>query len=281
MIFLIGKNGYVAGRFAAELEKRGIDFTVTSSRLQGDGIHLDLRNADEFDYAQIGEGDTVVLLAAESSPDVCANEYERAYALNVLGTAVFIKGTLKRGAKVLFFSSDVVYGHREEPVNENDPTEPVGVYAEMKCRVEEEFRGTKDFKVFRPSLVFSKESIFAANLMDCVNEQKAITAFPMKRSVIYVDDIVEAALNLFERWEEFHNWSFNLCGPELLSRAELAGLYKDIIDDRLEIVQAEAPDGFFLKRPRTINMQSLYLEGLLKRKPTTISEAMKMEFAKS
>ena len=220
-------------------------------------------------------------MAAESSPDVCANEYERAYALNVLGTAEFIKDALKRGAKVLFFSSDVVYGHREEPVNENDPTEPVGVYAEMKCRVEEEFRGTKDFKVFRPSLVFSKESIFAANLMDCVNEQKAITAFPMKRSVIYVDDIVEAALNLFERWEEFHNWSFNLCGPELLSRAELAGLYKDIIDDRLEIVQAEAPDGFFLKRPRTINMQSLYLEGLLKRKPTTISEAMKMEFAKS
>jgi dTDP-4-dehydrorhamnose reductase len=279
MIFLIGRNGYVAGRFAAELERRGVDFAVTSSHPQGDDLRLDLRDTGVFDYSQVGEGDAVVLLAAESSPDVCANEYDKAYSINVSGAAEFIKGTLNRGAKVLFFSSDVVYGHREEPVNESDSTEPIGVYAEMKCRVEEQFVGTKNFKVFRPSLVFSKESIFAANLMDCVRDGKAIKAFPMKRAVVYVDDIVEAALNLFERWEEFDSWGINLCGPELLSRAKLAGFYKYLIDDRLEIQESEAPDGFFLKRPRTINMQSLYLEGLLGRKATSISEAMKIEFA--
>ncbi|WP_434517227.1 NAD-dependent epimerase/dehydratase family protein (plasmid) [Dechloromonas sp. ARDL1] len=97
----------------------------------------------DFDYGNVRSGDVALLTAAISAPDICAREHDRAWAVNVTGTSSFIQSVIDRGARVLFFSSDTVYGEREDSFDESAACNPTGEYAEMKREVEQRFFGQR------------------------------------------------------------------------------------------------------------------------------------------
>ncbi len=57
--------------------------------------------------------------------------------MNVTGTSNFIQSVIDRGARVVFFSRDTVYGEREDAFDESAVCNPAGEYAEMKREVEQ------------------------------------------------------------------------------------------------------------------------------------------------
>lgn len=259
------------------------EIVFTSLPEEGQGLILDLTNPMEFDYSAISEADTVIHLAAISSPDACENAYADAYQINVAGTIRFVENCLKRNARVLFFSSDTVYGESKdisEPVfTEESACQPKGKYAEMKHAVEKVFALESRFKVFRLSYVFSKNDKFTVYLIKCAEQKKAAEIYhPFYRNVIYVDDIINAIQSLLNNWDLHTNQVFNLCGRQLLSRQEMAAQYKKIVNSNLNFKVIEPSSGFFKARARIIKTASLHLNKLLLKDTMNIDQALKQEF---
>jgi len=269
---IIGKNGFIAKKLAS---KGGYNFT-SSNIADGERVFLDLRNPENYDYSALEENTMVIFLAAVSSPDVCNNNYEDAYSINVIGTKYFLNKAIKKGAKVLFFSSDVVYGNTTEVVNENSVTSPFGNYAKMKDEIEKAFENEKNFKTFRLSYVLSKEDKYLSYLQSCIDKNEVAEVFhPFSRKVIYIEDLLEAIENILIRWSDFDNQKFNICGKEDISRKDIADFYKRATGSLLSYSIIEPNENFWEARPKDINITSLYLENLLNRRPTKIKDAIK------
>lgn len=273
MNIIIGKNGFIAKNL---LSRKSYPCT-SSSHDDQQCIYLDLRCPEKFDYSSIDEKTKIIFLAAISSPDECNNAYEESYKINVIGTKYFISKALEIGAKVLFFSSDVVYGNTENIVNENSLTNPFGNYAKMKDEVEKAFENESNFKIFRLSYVLSREDKYLSYLQNCINKNEVAEVFhPFNRKVIYINDLLEAIENILERWDEFDNQKFNLCGEDEISRKDIADFYNEATADTLNYRIIEPDEKFWLARPKDIHISSLYLEKLLGRKPTKIKDAIYM-----
>ena len=269
MNIIIGKNGFIAKK----LLLRGNYLSTTTN--VNDDIFLDLSDADNFNYNIIDENTTVIFLAAISSPDECNNNYESSYQINVIGTKHFISESLKRGAKVLFFSSDVVYGNTQKIVNEKSETNPFGNYAKMKDEVEKYFEGVKNFKVFRLSYVLSKEDKYLSYLQSCIlKNEEAEVFYPFSRKVVFIDDVLESIENIIKLWDKFENQKFNICGESDVSRKDIADFFNKINNGKLRYKLLEPDESFWKARPKDINITSLYLEKLLGRKPTAIQDAI-------
>ncbi len=268
---IVGRNGLIA----EELSRRST-YSFTSSSRDTDGFFLDLSDSEYFDYRSIEQGANIILLAAVSSPDECKNDFDKAYNVNVTGTRYFIRKAIEKGAKVLFFSSDVVYGNVTESVDEDFPTHPFGEYARMKDEIEKAFESEKNFKVFRLSYVLSKEDKYLKYLRSCMAENKIAEVFhPFRRKIIFIGDVLDAIEAILDRWYEFPNQKFNICGSENISRKDIADYYNEAVNNRLKYTLVEPNEAFWKARPKEINIVSLYLEDLLGRKPTKISEAVK------
>ncbi|HIM74589.1 MAG TPA: NAD-dependent epimerase/dehydratase family protein [Campylobacterales bacterium] len=271
MNIIIGKNSFIAKK----LLKRKNYMLTSSAKMGVDCIYLNLAEASLFDYSIINKNVKIIFLAAISSPDECNNNYEKAYKINVIGTKYFIQEVIRRGAKVLFFSSDVVYGNSLNKVDENTNTNPFGNYAKMKDEIEKEFQDEKNFKTFRLSYVLSTEDKYLSYLHDCINKNEVAEVFhPFSRKVIYIEDVLDAIENILHRWEEFDNQKFNICGNESISRKDIADYYNKEMKNTLKYLTIEPNESFWEARPKDINIESLYLERLLNREPMQIKEAI-------
>ena len=142
--YLVGATGNIGKRV---VEKGGDKINVIS-RFE---LKLDQRPLYyNFDAKTIGgtaikEDDVIIFAAAISEPSVVSAQFEKALAVNVDSTGEFIETALGKGCKVLFLSSDAVYGDVETGFDESHPTNPKGAYAEMKARVEKRFEGNPNF----------------------------------------------------------------------------------------------------------------------------------------
>ena len=275
---VIGKNGYIAKAFLGCGEKniRCTSSTANSS----DDFFLDLRCPDKFEYETLDKETMVVFLAAVSSPDACLNNFEDSYSINVTGTKYFIDRALAKNAKVLFFSSDTVYGSAEKEVTEQSEANPLGQYAKMKAEVENAFKSHENFKVFRLSYVLSKEDKFLKYLISCIASGENVEIFePFDRSVIYLKDVIDAIISVYKKWDKFPETFVNLAGDLLLSRKNLADIINELSPSALNYSVVTPHEDFYKARPQIINMKSLCLHELLGRKTTSIKKAIEIELS--
>jgi dTDP-4-dehydrorhamnose reductase len=269
---IIGKNGLIA----KELFQRG-SYEITSSQVSNieNDIYLNLLESDKFDYSIFNKDTRIILLAAISSPDECNNNYAQSYKINVIGTKYFIEESIKKGAKVLFFSSDVIYGNQIDKVDETAETNPFGNYAEMKNEIEKAFEFDSNFKVFRLSYVLSNKDKYLSYLKNSIDKKEVAEVFhPFNRKVIYIEDVLDAIESILEKWDDFNNQKFNICGEEDISRKDIADFYNEVIGNKLEYSITEPSEEFWKARPKNINITSLYLEKLLGRKPIKIKDSI-------
>lgn len=277
-IFVIGATGYIGARiFSAASSIASTRGTTTSG--SPSTLRLELITPDKFDYGVINSADVILLTAAISAPDICANEHDRAWATNVTGTSAFIERAIVRGARVIFFSSDTVYGERDDHFDEDAESHPVGEYAVMKHEVENRFKGEKSFKSIRLSYVFSREDKFTKYLAGCAERGEESELFhPFLRAIVHRDDVIDGALAIAKRWDEFPQQIINFGGSAILSRVEFAVCMQKHAFPALRFCVVEPGDAFFKNRPRTIAMKSSILPALLGRPAHTLAEAIQIEF---
>ena len=267
---LLGK--YIFANLPPEAEKIGV-----SSR-PGACYSCDLKSKT-VQVPPLTAGDLVIFTAAVSSPDQCEDWSGDAYLINVVGTISFLEKAIRAGAKVIFFSSDTVYGEQAENFDESRLAAPLGGYAKMKKAVEDHFLGHKLFKSVRLSYVFSRDDKFTRYLLSCQETGQEAEIFdPLVRSVIYIKDVNDAVLGLARQWDRIKPQSINFGGPENVKREEFC---QNIIRYKTSSVRyrvVQPSPGFFEKRPKIIAMRSPHLSALLEREPFKLSEACKTEF---
>lgn len=279
-ILVIGASGYLGNRlFNESLDQ----FIVEGTSTEGKKFHkLNLLKPYEFDNSIIREGNFVFFTPAISSPDECKNDSKDslAWRTNIIGTKIFIEDCLKKKAKVIFFSSDTIYGETTEMVNENSKENPFGNYSKMKRIIEKEFECYEDFKSIRLSYVFSKHDKFSKYLFNCANKKINAEVFPsMKRAVIYINDVIDGLKELIKGWDKFKEYKvINFGGPEILSREDLAKLLGEKAIPSLNYKVIPPPEDFFIHRPKEILMESPILNLILHRKLTYIKDAIIKEF---
>lgn len=277
-IFVVGSSGYIGSRLSLAGDKYSTVFG-TSSKGGGGLLALDLDRPVDFDYGLICPGDLVYLTAAISSPDMCAGDTERVWGVNVSGTSIFIERAIDLGARVVFFSSDAVYGEREEPFDERAFPRPVGEYAVMKHEVERRFLSNPSFKSIRLSYVFSRFDKFTNLLLERYLDGVEVDLFhPFYRSIVYCNDVVEGALALGFRWDAFPEPVINFGGPKVLSRVMIADCLRETCLPGLRYKIVEPLPAFFDNRPRVIAMESPVFQRLLGRQQTPLHVAACSEF---
>lgn len=276
--FVIGGRGYLGSRLYS-MRPKGVLCLRTASSDSAGFLPLRLEAPDDCDNLPIGYGDVVFLTAAISAPDVCAYEHDRAWAANVIGTSTLIQSVIDRGARVVFFSSDTVYGERVEAFDEKCEPNPAGEYAKMKHEIERQFGGNASFKSIRLSYVFSCDDKFSQYLTGCAERNEQADIFhPFFRAVVHRDDVVEGALALAERWDDFPEGVINFGGPQVISRVEYAQCMREASLHHLEFKVTEPASDFFKNRPRIISMTSPFFTKLLGRSPRSLREAARLEF---
>ena len=275
--YLIG-----TGNIGKRVLEKGHDVKVITKK----ELNLETKPLNyNFDKDSIGgtvlrEGDTIIFTAAISEPAIVSAQFEKATRVNVESTGEFIQGAIDLGCKVLFLSSDTVYGDVETGFDESHPINPKGAYAEMKSIVEKRFEGNPNFKSFRCSLNFYKDDRFTQYLKTCAaNNVEADIFDPLTRAIVHRDDTVDAILAVANDWNLAEGQYTNCGGPQVLSRAQIAETVKRVALPNLQFKVSRPPSKFYTDRPAFIEMKSPNLKRILGRSPVTFEEAVKIEFA--
>ena len=285
-LHIIGAKGNIGSRLVEKTEgKYDIRKVVSPGRphlFSVDSGYYGLNLANDlssYDFYTLKEGDTVAFTAAISEPSVCAKQFDLAIKVNVESTGEFIQQALDRGCKVIFLSSDVVYGRVEDEFDESQSLDPLGVYAEMKAIVEKRFIGHSRFKVLRLSYNFFKDDRFTTYLRTCASEDTVADLFdPFGRSIVHRDDTVDAIISLYNNWDVCEEGVINCGGPETLSRVEFAEILSELVVQDL-MTKVTTPDAkFYEDRPAIVAMRSPLLEKVLGRPARSMRDAIAMEF---
>lgn len=260
---LVGSSGYIAEfilrRFA---EEQDIESVLRLDRNTESDVFLDLQKAEVFDYSLLDNIDYIVFTAAISGPDKCAEDFDNCWAINVTGTSYFIREAIKRGCKVLFFSSDAVFGDIPGAIyTEESETQASTPYGRMKKAVEDEFKSNSLFKAIRLSYVASAKDRFVTYCLNCMRNGETADVFhPFYRNVIVVSDVVDIVTFFAKHWDEYEPTFLNVAGKELVSRVRIADELNRHLGGTLKYTVSMPGAEFFTNRPRITQMQSLYMK---------------------
>ena len=262
-VALVGSSGYISGfllkRFA---EENHINKVLKLDQSEGADVHLNLLEPEKFDYAALDDIEYVVFTAAISGPDKCASDFDWCWSINVTGTSYFISEAIKRNCKVMFFSSDAVYGDIPGMIyDENSETKAETPYGRMKKAVEDRFKDDANFKAIRLSYVASAKDRFISYCLKCIENSETADIFhPFYRNVIIVSDVVDVVVWFSKHWNEYEPFVLNIAGKELVSRVRMADELNRITGNKLKYTISTPSVDFYNNRPKITQMKSLYLQ---------------------
>ena len=261
-IAIVGSSGYIAkhlmGAFTSQLK----DCEIVKIDMTDDAdLKLQLTAPVVFDYDKLQGIDYVIFTAAISGPDMCANEFDKCWDINVTGTSYFIREAIKRNIKVLFFSSDAAFGDIPGRIyDEDSETQAYTAYGKMKKAIEDEFKSSKLFKCIRLSYVASANDKFISYCLNCIRNGETADIFhPFYRNTTTISDVIKAIVWLLNNWSTFESFVLDVTGIELVSRIRMADEMNRYFGNKLKYVVSEPDEGFFKNRPQVTQMKSKYL----------------------
>lgn len=271
-IYMNGINGTLGRKLFETLIEEGVH--GISSTPSASSIYCDLRRLRPIDGNFFAEEDLLLFLAAISKPAKCAADPDGARLVNVDNTSEFIRRVLRRGGRVLFFSSDTVYGQQSGPLQEDAPLLGAEPYGMMKKEVEQSFAAEPNFKVFRLSYVVHDSDDFTRYLRSCAEQNVTAEIFEgYARSMIWIGDLLAALRIAIANWNVLPK-VLNLGGPECITRSVVCNVYKQLLFPSLSYTTVKAPDSFFSVRPRSIELDVSALQKVLGNSPRSIKKAI-------
>lgn len=260
---IIGSCGYIAGFLIKAFEQSDtIDSVLKIDQAREADVYLNLQEAEKFDYAVLDDIDYIIFTAAISGPDKCALEFELCWSINVTGTVYFIREAIQRECRVLFFSSDAVFGDIPGAIYvESSDTKAETPYGRMKKAVEDQFKDSNYFKAIRLSYVTSAKDRFVSYCLSCIEKNEIADVFhPFYRNCITVSDVVNVVMWFLEHWEEYLPVFLNVAGKELVSRVRIADEINRILKNKLKYTISCPDENFYQNRPKITQMKSIYMQ---------------------
>ncbi len=182
-IVVIGGTGFL-GKALAREKPPDIDLVLAGSR---DANVRDPNSVGEF--IQRHRPDWVILAAAVADVDLCEREPALADEVNHLGAINVAEACKMQGARLIFISTDYVFGaneSRQTPWEADDPVCPLNAYGRSKVAGEQAVRKIVPAAcIARVSWLFGAEgNSFPSKLLDAVESgQKQAVAVCDQRGV--------------------------------------------------------------------------------------------------
>lgn len=240
--FIIGTGGQVARALRLELEKKGIEHISTSSSAKPGAIHLDLSDSLSiekafFETSKQHKKLDVYLPGALTHVDRCEQEQELCRKINLNGPLLVAEQCKKYGYKLIYFSSEYVFGEDEYlngkvgPFKETDKPNPTSYYGKCKLDAEEgilRILGDKNSLIVRTTMIFSwdpKGMNFFMQLFRYLEKLQAGETpaqefrIPVDQisTPTYAEDLAQATLAFVEKDE---GGIVHIVGKDLLSRKQ-------------------------------------------------------------
>lgn len=152
-ILVTGATGQLGWDVVKELKKRNIECRGVGSK------DLDITDKEAvFAYIRAYQPDAVIHCAAYTAVDKAEDEPEQCRDVNVNGTAYIAEACREIDAKMVYISTDYVFGDNgDKPHEVNDPVHPLNVYGQTKWEGEEAVRHTlQKYFIVRISWVFGE-----------------------------------------------------------------------------------------------------------------------------
>ncbi|MEW6621776.1 MAG: SDR family oxidoreductase [Bacillota bacterium] len=263
-IAILGSSGFIGSHLVHSISKQSYK-AVEINRNSLSEYFLDLEKPQNFNYDILDSCDFLIITAAISNPDYCAESYEKAYRINVLSTKHVINEAINRNCKVIFLSSDAVYGtDKGTCFNEQNNTNPNTPYGLMKKEIEDSYYGSTLFKSARLSYVISGEDKFIKYLFECKKQGNVAEVFhPFYRNCVTLSEVTDSLIWLLNNWGEFASPFLNICGCELVSRVAIVDEINRLSETKIKYKIVYPSEKFFINRPQITEMSSLYLNRIL------------------
>jgi len=227
---ILGASGQVGAQLYALCQGRGHDVFGTAFRHQRNGLYrVDLCDGPKIEsLIRMLRPDVVYLPASFTNVDRAEEHPEECRAVNVDGTVQVAEAIRKLpDTKLVFFSTDHVFGDSERAQCEEEKTRPMSVYAQTKADAEEAIRLIlpEQHLVLRTSWVYGpdaqgKNFVYRA-VRTLRSLQRLTTANDQFGQPTYGPDLARATVELAERE---HNGTYHIVGPDRLTRFAFARL---------------------------------------------------------
>ena len=276
-LLLTGASGFLGRRLSAGLS--GAWDVVPSGRAAEGPGRLDLEDAGSIRRAFETVRPAIVVHAGGMAlPDDCQRQPDRARRVNVEATRVLAGLCAEAGARLVFFSSDLVFDGEKGRYDEEDEARPISVYGRTKLDAEEAVLSRAPGSiVLRVSSVYGRplgsRDCFVDELRRALSRGEATSAFVDQwRSPTAGDQLPELVLRALADpdLEGVFHWG----GAERVSRYETAlALCRALgFDEKLVRPGRAADKRFIAPRPCDTSLDSSRLSAALGLAPLTLAE---------
>lgn len=211
-VLVTGYNGQLGFDVIRELNSRSVECRGV------DRDDFDITNRDEtVGYICNYKPDTVVHCAAYTAVDRAEDDEENCRRVNVDGTKNIAIACEKIGAKMLYVSTDYVYGGAgDAPFEPSDMTDPKNVYGRTKLDGEKAvMKHLKKYFIVRTSWVFGiNGSNFVKTMLRLGGERDELNVVcDQVGSPTYTPDLARLICDLIatERYGIYHGTNENYC----------------------------------------------------------------------
>ncbi len=277
---VIGASGQVGGALVRLLRERGEPVVGTYWSRPVPGLEpLDVTDGDAVrEIVAAARPDVVYLPAALTAVDYCETHRDEAWSKNVEAPANVARAATGAGAKLVFYSTEYVFDGRAGPYGEDDPINPLGVYAESKAAGERAVQAaSSDVLIIRTTIVFGWDPRSVNFAMQVWNRLSAGETMRVPADQIgnptLVDFLTEATVELVDRGVR---GIVNVVGRDRVPRTEFAvRLARALrLDERLIEPISTAELRQVAPRPLNAGLRTEKLERLLGRPAIGLDEAI-------
>ncbi len=250
-VLIIGASGFIGYYIRRQLIKiPGFYVTSTYNSKIPDDVDESWYPLDITDYHQVDhifselQPDVVVLLAAVADVTTTETNQEMATEVNVGGTRHVARLCAQYATKLVFLSSEYVFGGDRGDYKENDSPDPSTHYGFTKAQAEKAVaEHASKWSIVRTSLVYgwplSGRRNIATVVADLLKNGKTYIGDPgTYRTPIYVEHLTEGIIKLVAN---DHIGIFHIAGTDPMNMYEFGCAVAEAFDLDISLVQAAQP----------------------------------------
>ncbi|PLT35753.1 dTDP-4-dehydrorhamnose reductase [Bacillus sp. V5-8f] len=211
-VLVTGAKGQLGTDVVIMLKENGFDVYGYGRK------ELDITNQEQVNEVILKDQPNVVIhTAAHTKVDQAESEPDQAFLINAIGTRNIAVAAEEVGSKLLYVSTDYVFdGTATEPIDEFQPTNPIGVYGRSKLAGEQMVRNFHSkFFIARTSWVYGAHgNNFVKTMLKLGQEKKELSVVSDQvGSPTYTVDLAERIIDLIqtEKYGTYHVSNSNSC----------------------------------------------------------------------
>lgn len=253
-LLITGASGLLGSDIAFAAEKRNIDIIKLCYKSRDGFISLDLTTEEGMSQVGSLDWDAIIHTAALKDPDICENNADESYRINVWTSEQLAKLAVEKGAKFVYISTDYVFSGKNPPYFEDSNPTPVNYYGETKLlgemKILETVVGASSLRV--PILYGIGAGVeMSALLSDTLKALDSETTCNMDDSIIryptYTGDVANAALRLLDKSP---GGIFHFSGSDKSTKFKITKCFAKVLNRSMKnIKRLDTPPASKAERP--------------------------------